>query len=128
MKTSVRAAVWVLAFLSPLLFSAESVAESRVYYLRVTFRSGERYETLSTFDPINYCHTNGGSVRYSRDHLMIYSPEMKVKVMRTWIDPRDNIALHWRDILRRNNMLSNHNHKSLPRVQRLTLMDMQQPE
>ena len=109
-------------------FAGEAFAEIRIYHLRVTLRSGERYETISTSDPINYCHANGGSVVYLRDYSLIYSREMKVKVLRTWIDPGDDLARRWLQVLRVNNMLSNNNHKPLPRLQRLTLADMQRPE
>jgi hypothetical protein len=67
-------------------------------------------------------------VVWLRDYSLIYSPEMKVKVLRTWIERTDDLAVHWRDLLRSNNMLFNHNHKTLPRVQPLTLADMQRPE
>lgn len=108
--------------------SAEATAEVRIYHLRVTLRSGERYETISTFDPINYCHANGGSVVYMRDYSLIYSREMKVKVLRTWIDPAPNLAARWRDVLRANNMLAAGNHKRLARVGPLAPADMQVPE
>ncbi len=110
------------------LASTEARAETRLYHLRVTLRSGERYETISTFDPINYCSANGGSVVYFRDYSLIYSAEMKVLVLRTWIDPVDNLAGHWREVLRRNGMLSSKNHKPLPRVQPLSLADMMRQE
>ena len=110
------------------LLSTQAYAENRIYHLRVTLSSGQRYETLSTFDPINYCSTNGGSVTWMRDYSLIYSPEMKVKVLRTWIERTDDLAARWRDLLHNNNMLTNNNHKILPRVQPLTLADMQRPE
>lgn len=118
----------VLAFFSIILIQGEAVAESRLYHLRVTLRSGERYETISAFDPINYCYANAGSVRYLRGYPLLYSTEMKVKILRTWMDRRDNLSGHWRDVLRENNMLSNHNRKPLPRVPRLTMEDMLRPE
>ena len=110
------------------LLSTQAYAENRIYYLRVTLSSGERYETLSTFDPINYCSNNGGSVVWMRDYSLIYSPEMKVKVLRTWIERTDDLAGRWRNLLRDNNMLTNNNHKILPRLQPLSLADMQRPE
>lgn len=110
------------------LFSGDVSAETRIYHLRITLRSGERYETISTFDPINYCHANGGSVVRLRDVSLIYSAEMKVKILRTWIDSRTNLVEHWREILRADNMLANKNHKTLPRVGPLSLADMQRPE
>ncbi len=122
------AAALPIALFLVVYFSGDVCAETRIYHLRVTLRSGQRYETLSTFDPINYCHENGGSVVRLRDLSLIYSAEMKVKILRTWIDPRPNIAVHWREILRANNMLSNKNHKALPRVGPLSLADMQRPE
>jgi hypothetical protein len=111
-----------------ILLQGEAAAETRLYYLRVTLRSGERYETISAFDPINYCYANAGSVRYLRGYPLLYSAEMKVKVMRTWMNRRDNLTEHWSDVLRENNMLSNHNRKPLPRVPRLTMEDMLRPE
>lgn len=96
--------------------AGEARADSRLYHLRVTLRSGERYETISTFDPINYCHVNGGSVIYLRDYSVIYSREMKVKVLRTWIDPAPDLAGRWRDVLRANRMLAHKNHRPLARV------------
>lgn len=122
------AGVLLTAFFLMTFFSEDVSAETRIYHLRVTLRSGERYETISTFDPINYCHANGGSVVRLRDFSLIYSAEMKVKILRTWIDPRPNLVGHWREILRANNMLSNKNHETLPRVGPLSLADMQQPE
>jgi hypothetical protein len=116
------------AFFLIAILSEDVSAESRIYHLRVTLRSGKRYETLSTFDPINYCHANGGSVVRLRDFSLIYSAEMKVKILRTWVDPRTDLVGHWRDILRANNMLSNNNYKALPRVGPLSLADMQRPE
>jgi hypothetical protein len=116
------------AFLLVAVLSPNVHAESRIYYLRVTLRNGERYETLSAFDPINYCASHGGSVMWLRDYSLIYSPEMKVKVLRTWTDHSDDLAGHWRELLRDNDMLSNNNHKPLPRLQPLTMADMQRPE
>jgi hypothetical protein len=110
------------------LLSPRAYAENRIYHLRVTLRSGERYETLSTFDPINYCANHGGSAIWLRDYSLIYSPEMKVKVVRTWVDRSDDLPGHWRELLRDNNMLSNNNRKPLPRLQPLTMADMQRPE
>ncbi|UCD56839.1 MAG: hypothetical protein JSV16_13595 [Candidatus Hydrogenedentota bacterium] len=121
--TGLVASFFLLAFLS-----SEASAENRLYHLRVTLRGGERYETISTFDPINYCHANGGSVVCVRDYSLIYSAEMKVRILRTWIDPDSDLAGRWREVLRANNMLSNNNHKPLPRVPPLTLRDMQRPE
>ena len=112
------------------LVSLEGVAyaDARIYHLRVTLRSGKRYETISAFDPVNYCHANGGSVVYLRDYSVIYSREMKVKVLRTWIDRNDGLAGRWQQVLRANGMLSNNNHKTLPSVQPLGPADMQRPE
>lgn len=122
------AGLLLAAFFLPVFLPGNVSAETRIYHLRVTLRSGQRYETLSPFDPINYCHANGGSVVRLRDFSLIYSAEMKVKILRTWIDPRTDLAGHWRRILRENNMLSNNNHKALPRVEPLSLADMQRPE
>ncbi len=108
--------------------SADALAETRIYHLRVTLRNGERYETISTFDPFNYCHNNGGSVIYLRDYSLILSVQMKVKVLRTWIDTRGDLAVRWGEILRLNGMLANNNHKQLPKVEPLSLSEMQQPE
>jgi hypothetical protein len=110
------------------LFSAEAAAETRLYHLRVTLRNGERYETISTHDPVNYCHLNGGSVIYLRDYSLIYSQEMKVKVMRTWLDAGGNQGARFADMLKANNMLANGNRRPLPRARPLKLRDMQLPE
>ncbi|MBI4830390.1 MAG: hypothetical protein HY801_02310 [Candidatus Lindowbacteria bacterium] len=110
------------------LVSRESYAENRLYHLRVTLRSGERYETISTLDPVNYCSVNGGSVVFLRDYSLIYSAEMKVKVLRTWLDRSNDLGANWRRMLEAHNMLSNHNHKPLPRVPPLTLAAMRRPE
>jgi hypothetical protein len=103
-------------------------AETRLYHLRVTLRNGERYETISTYDPVNYCHLNGGSVIVFRDYSLIFSREMKVKILRTWVDPSENLGERYADILQTNGMLAGGNRKVLPRVRRLTLRDMQRIE
>lgn len=126
--TTRLAGLLLAAFFLTAFLAGDAYAETRIYHLRVTLRSGRRYETLSTFDPINYCHANGASVVWLRDLSLIYSAEMKVKILRTWIDPRPNLAAHWRGILRTNNMLSNNNHKPLPRLEPLSLADMHRPE
>ncbi|GAB4350616.1 MAG: hypothetical protein Kow0099_34280 [Candidatus Abyssubacteria bacterium] len=118
----------LLALLLAFASSGDAAAEMRIYHLRVTLRSGERFETISTCDPINYCHNNGGSVIYLRDYSLMYSPQMKVKVLRTWIDKSGDLAARWREILRLNGMLAYNNHKPLPRVEPLSLSEMQQPE
>lgn len=117
------AALFLLVF-----HPSEASAENRLYHLRVTLRSGKRYETISMFDPVNYCRLNGGSVVYMRDYSLIYSPEIKVKVLRTWTDMRPDLAGRWRDVLRANNMLSNNNHKALARLEPLAISDMMRPE
>ena len=109
-------------------FSSEVSAETRLYHLRITLRSGERYETISTYDPINYCRINGGSVVYYRDYSLIFSPEMKVKVLRTWIETGENLRERFNDVLQAHRMLADANHKSLPRVNPLTWRDIRQPE
>jgi len=67
-------------------------AEIRLYHLRVTLRSGERYETISAVDPFSYCSRSGGLVVYLRDYSLIYSPQMKVKILRTWTEPTGDLA------------------------------------
>ena len=128
MPVLIRSATLLTIFFLLASVSGKAFAENRIYHLRVTLRSGKRYETISTFDPINYCHANGASVVYLRDYSLIYSREMKVKVLRTWIDPSDDLARRWRRLLRENNMLSSNNHKPLPDVQPLAPADMQRPE
>ena len=126
--TFIRCAALVTVVVVLASFSGEAFGENRMYHLRVTLRSGKRYETISTFDPINYCHANGGSVIYLRDYSLIYSPEMKVRVLRTWIDRGGDLAERWRQVLRANHMLSNNNHKPLPDIEPLTSADMQRPD
>ena len=123
-----RMAGLMAAFFLLACLAEEVSAEARLYHLRVTLRSGKRYETISTFDPINYCHANGGTVVYLRDYFLIYSPEMKVKVLRTWIDPAPDLAGRWRKVLRASGMLAHNNHKTLPHVGRLGPEDLQRPE
>ena len=118
----------LFAILLLVIFSSQALAETRLYHLRVTLRSGKRYETISSFDPINYCHLNGGSVSYTRGRFIIYSPQMKVRVLRTWIEPEADLAGRWRDVLRANNMLAFKNHKMLPRTKPLTLENLNTPE
>lgn len=112
----------------PMLSSGDARAESRLYYLRVTLRSGERFETISASDPFSYCSRNGGAVTYLRNYSLIYSPHMKVKILRTWIEPTNELAANWSDILWANGMLKYKNHKTLPRLQPLSLAQMRQPE
>lgn len=111
-----------------LLFSGKAYAETRLYHLRVTLRSGERYETISSSDPMNYCHLNGGSVHRVPGRYLFYSPRMKVKALRTWIEPGPDLAGRWRDVLRANNLLASRNHKKLQGVGPLALEDMMTPE
>jgi len=115
------------ALLLLVVFSESAFAEIRLYHLRVTLRNGKRYETISSFDPINYCHANGGSVVYLKDYSLIFSPEMKVEALRTWIDYGADLAGRWKDVLRANRMLRHGNHKALPKVDPLTLEDMISP-
>ena len=117
----------LVAVLLLAIFSSQALAETRLYHLRVTLRSGKRYETISSFDPINYCHLNGGSVSYIPDRFIIYSPQMKVRVLRTWIEPGTDLAGRWRDVLRANNMLAFKNHKLLRRIEPLTFENLKTP-
>ena len=110
------------------IFTSKAVAETRLYHLRVTLRNGERYETISTYDPINYCHMNGGSVVCYRGYSLVFSPEMKVKVLRTWIEARGSLRERFNDLLQTHRMLAYANHKALPRANPLALRDMRQPE
>lgn len=128
MKTTMRWILFGVSFVLLSSFSADVSAECRLYHLRVTLRSGERYETISSYDPINYCHMNGGSVIYLRDYSLIFSPQMKVKVLRTWIDTSENLSEHFTEVLRANRMLANGNYKTLPRVRPLSLQDMLKPK
>jgi hypothetical protein len=118
----------LLAILLLVLFAGRAFAETRLYYLRVTLRSGIRYETISSFDPFNYCHMNGGSVMYTRDGSIIYSPQMKVRVVRTWIEREGDLPGRWREVLRANKMLSCNNHKKLARTHPLTFEELMTPE
>ncbi|RJP64297.1 MAG: hypothetical protein C4532_19575 [Candidatus Abyssobacteria bacterium SURF_17] len=118
----------LLALVVMMLTPDNARAETRLYHLRVTLRSGERYETISASDPISYCHTHGGSVVWLRDYSLIYSAEMRVLVLRTWMEPGGGLAARWQNILRANGMLANNNHKKLPRVRPLSLADMIRPE
>lgn len=111
-----------------ILFCNEAAAEVRLYHLKVTLRNGKRYETISAFDPVNYCHANGGSVVYKRDYSLVFSPEMKIKILRTWVDPMPDLAGRWREILRADGMLRFKNHKALPKIEPLTVGDMMRPE
>jgi len=120
---------WRLAVaLLLVLVSGEAFAETRLYHLRVTLRNGERYETISAFDPINYCHANGGSTIRLRDHSLIFRPQMKIRILRTWIDPQRDLAGRWREILKANNMPEEGNRRSLPRIRPLTFEDMMRPD
>lgn len=103
-------------------------AESRLYYLQVTLRNGERYQTISSADPFSYCSQYGGVVEYLRDGSLVFSPQMKVKILRTWIEPTNDLAARWKEILWASGMLENHNHKELPRLQPLSLAEMCRPE
>jgi hypothetical protein len=120
---------WRLAVVLLLsLISGEAFAETRLYRLRVTLRNGERYETISAFDPVNYCHVNGGSTIRLRDRSLIFSPQMKVRILRTWIDPHRDLAGRWLEILEANNMPVEGNRKVLPRIEPLTFEDMMSPD
>jgi hypothetical protein len=126
----VRHRVMLLLFALGFILSSSPAAhaENRLYYLRVTLQSGERYETISACDPYSYCSRNGGVVKYLVDYSFIYSPHMKVKVLRSWIEPTNNLAAKWPDILRAYDMLNNHNQKALPRLQPLRPADLCRPE
>jgi hypothetical protein len=122
-------ALWALILVHVLMAAspASAHAENRLYYLQVTLRSGERYETISVADPFAYCSRNGGVVYYLRDYSLIYSPHMKIKILRTWIEPAQNLSRRWAEILKAYGLLDNHNHRALPRVPPLTLADMRRP-
>jgi len=117
-----------MAFALVSIVCSEVSAETRLYHLRVTLRNGERYETISAHDPINYCHLNGGSVIYHRDYSLIFSPQMKVKILRTWIEADENLRERFHEVLETHGMLAHANHKVLPRVNALTWRDVRQPE
>ncbi len=123
-----KALFLIAAILALMLLSGKAYAETRLYHLRVTLPSGERYETISSFDPINYCHTNGGVTARIRDRYLVYSPQMKVKALRTWIESGPNLAGRWRDVLRTNNMLASRNHKKLPKAEAPGVYGMMTPE
>jgi hypothetical protein len=126
--TERMSALLIILVLVLSLSPGEASAETRLYHLRVTLRSGERYETISTHDPVNYCHGNGGSVIYMPDYSLIFSPEMKIKVMRTWMYTGGNLKDDFVSVLKNNRMLAVRNHRTLPRVEPLTLADMLRPE
>ena len=118
----------VASILALTLLSGKAYAETRLYHLRVTLPNGERYETISSFDPINYCHANGGVTARIRNIYLVYSPQMKVKALRTWIEPGPNLARRWLDILRTNGMLASRNHKKLPKAEPPGIYGMMTPE
>ena len=128
MKTATNAILFSISFILFSSFPADAVAECRLYHLRVTLRSGDRYETISSHDPVNYCHMHGGSVIYLRDYSLIFSPQMKVKLLRTWLATDENLGEHFADVLGAHGMLAHGNHKRLRRVRPLTMQDMLVPE
>ena len=103
-------------------------AEQRLYQLRVTRVDGDRYETISTEDPYTYASLIGGTLHVSRDYARVWSPQVKVAVVDTWIEPRLPLRVHWRDILRERGFLQTRNHKLLPRRRALTPAEMREPE
>jgi hypothetical protein len=126
---SLTRALWTVILVEVFItaWPAPAHAENRLYYLQVALRSGERYETISVADPFAYCSRNGGAVYYLRDCSLVYSPHMKVRILRSWIEPTQNLAGRWAKILKAHGMLHNHNHRALPRVPPLTLADMRRP-
>ena len=117
-----------MAVITLIFSSPPAHAENRLYYLQVTLRNGERYQTISSADPFSYCSRHEGVVEYLRDGSLVFSPQMKVRILRTWIEPTNDLAACWKEILRSNGMLANHNHKKLPRLQPLSLAEMCWPE
>ncbi len=103
-------------------------AEQRLYHLRVTTADGHRYDTLSTEDPFTYASLVGGQIVVSRDYRRIWSPQVKVTVVASWIEHRLPLRDHWTTILRERGFFSVHNHKLLQRRRPLTPAQMREPE
>ena len=104
------------------------LAEQRLYQLRVTMPNGDRYETLSSEDPFTYASLVGGQLYVSRDYGRVWSPQVKVAVVDTWIEHRLPLRKHWPTILRERGLLQVQNHRLLPRRPPLTPAEMRQPE
>ena len=119
-----RAALLVLS----LGISSAAHAEQRLYLLQVTRADGDRYETLSTEDPFTYASLVGASVHVSRDYQRIYSPQVKVRVVDTWIEHRVPLKDHWSMILRERRLWIARNHRLLQRRRPLTLDAMRLSE
>ena len=103
-------------------------AEQRLYHLRVTTADGDRYETLSSEDPFTYASLVGATVHVSRDHRVIWSPQIKVAVVATWIEHRAPLRDHWTTLLRERGLLGVQNNKLLQRRRALTPAEMTLPE
>lgn len=124
-----RSTVWLLAAGVALVAAVRPArADQRLYQLRVTLVEGDRYETISTEDPFTYASLIGGTIHVSRDYQRVWSPQVKVAVVDTWIEHRVPLRKHWHDILRERGFLSVRNHKLLPRRRRLTPVEMREPE
>ena len=118
--------LWVIGCC--LLWPAAAAAEQRLYHLRVTRANGDRYETLSSEDPFTYASLVGGGIYVSRDYRRVWSPQLKVAVVETWIEHRAPLRLYWRTILRERGLDQAQNHRLLPRRRPLTPAEMRQPE
>lgn len=123
--TAVRVALAVV--LASLLPRAGN-AEQRLYHLSVTTVDGDRYETLSSEDPFTYASLVGATVHVSRDRRVIWSPQIKVAVVATWIEYRVPLRDHWTTLLRERGLLGGKNHTLRQRRRALTPAEMMQPE
>lgn len=110
------------------LVAGRAHAEQRLYLLRVTTVAGDRYETLSSEDPFTYASLIGAGVYVSRDYERIWSPQAKVAVVATWIEPRVPLKKYWLAILREQGLLASANRRLLPRRPPLTAAEMRVPE
>ena len=110
------------------LVTAPARAEQRLYLLRVTQADGHRYETLSSEGPFTYASLVGGTIHVSRDYGRVWSPQVKVAVVDTWIEHRVPLRAHWTSILRERGLFAVRNHKLLQRRRPLSPVNMREPE
>lgn len=103
-------------------------AEQRLYHLRVTTADGNRYETLSSEGPYTYASLVGGTVHASRAYRRLWSPQVKVMVIDSWIEHRVPLRAHWQAILRERGFAGVHNHRLLQRRPPLSPDAMRVPE
>lgn len=123
-----RVGGWGVLFAVLVSGAGAARAEQRLYHLRVTTPDGDRYETLSTEDPFTYASLVGGGLRVSRDYRRVWSPQVKVAVVATWIEHRVPLRAYWTTILRERGLLSARNHRLRQRRRPLTPAQMRVPE